>query len=294
MGREPAVARVLRAAVLRNGPQPIEHPPPRHPRCEPQQRPGEGIAGECEPGEDRDLRDRDRHRKRSRRRLGQRHEQQLQVLPSRHPEGIAPQLATPRRLGDRIAHVQVHVGLGRPELLAVVGHVAAAVGLQRNEARCPDQPRADHVVESTVAEQQPVRGLVREDAVQGECPALQDERDGPGDRVMQRECQDHHAERLSPERHDVRRVPNAVNPIELGAEVTDRTARRPEPIRREHIGERGGVGPHGGRGVGPTGRCPRVDICARHAAMLRPWIERSQGVIHRLRRAASPTQTRRR
>src|SRR3546814_17852114 len=72
---------------------------------------------------------------RSGRLAAQRAEQALQVLPARRAAGVAPQLAAEAGGGDRVAPVEVHVGLAGAELLLVVGEVPAPVGLERDERR---------------------------------------------------------------------------------------------------------------------------------------------------------------
>ncbi len=62
-----------------------------------------------------------------------------------------------------VARVQPQVRLVRPELLAVVRHVAAPVDVEGDERRVGDEPPADPVVDPAVREQQSVCGLVAQD-----------------------------------------------------------------------------------------------------------------------------------
>ena len=63
---------------------------------------------------------------------------------------------------DRVAAVERNVGLFGAELVAVMGHVTAPVEVDRCERREPQQPAAHPVVDASVAEQHPVRGLVHQ------------------------------------------------------------------------------------------------------------------------------------
>ena len=146
VGGQAAVARRGHAPVLGDGPQPVDDPPDGHPRRQPQEQVQLGPPDQREGHEHQQLAGHDAQGDRAGRAAAQRPEQGLQVLPPAHAHRVPPQLAPERRPGDGVALVEVHVGLVRPELLAVVGEVRAAVGVERHERRIGEQPPPDQVV----------------------------------------------------------------------------------------------------------------------------------------------------
>ena len=93
VGGLPAVGGADHAAVLGDGPQPVDDPPARHPRGEPQQRVELGPADGGEAGQDHDLGAEDAQGDAPGALVLQAAEQALQVLPAGDAEGVAAQLA---------------------------------------------------------------------------------------------------------------------------------------------------------------------------------------------------------
>ncbi len=170
---------------------------------------------------------------------------------------VAGELAAHRVALDRVAGVERDVRLVRPELLAVVRHVAAAVEVDRREHRVAEEPAADEVVDLPVAEQQPVRGLVHEDVVAADHRAHREEREHPDDRVVRPHRERDHAdghrvraddgERVAPRRD----APELLAP--LGHRLRDRGDPAVGPRRDEQL-----------RGPGPSSACSSGSVVATH------------------------------
>ena len=165
VGRRPPVGRRVHAAVLGDGPQSVDDPPdgeerqrPRTPGRPTRPRPrSRRRAGRPAPR-------RIFHSVRRTRGVGRAEAGELlaEQPEARAPGGVAHQLAPEARAADRVARVERDVGLVGAELLAVVRHVDAPVGVGRRERRVAEEPPADEVVGAAVGEQQPVRGLVHQ------------------------------------------------------------------------------------------------------------------------------------
>jgi hypothetical protein len=126
----------------------------------------------------------------------QRLEQPAEVLVGTVAGGVAPQLAPPRVLRDRVPGIQREVGFVGAHLVSVMGEVGPAVRQHRLVRRVGQQPPADAVVHPAVREQQPVRRFMGEDVETHVTTRHQHEGEQvrpPG--VDPRRC-DHDAERL--------------------------------------------------------------------------------------------------
>ena len=115
---------------------------------------------------------------------------------------VARELAAHGVARDRIPLVHRDVGLVRPELLAVVRHVATPVQVDRDERGVGEQPASDPVVHPAVREQQPVGGLVLEDVELHVGATHEEERENPRDRVVQPHRGHEHPDRLDPDERD--------------------------------------------------------------------------------------------
>ena len=164
-------------------------------------------------------------------------QQALEVLPARGATSVAPHLAAEARLGDRVAVVEVHVGLVRPELVLVVGEVPAAVPVERHEGRVGDQPATDGVVPALVREQELVRGLVAEDGEAGEGRAHEHEGRRVREGVTDPDGQADGDEGLQPRGDDRAGVAQVVDLAQLRSQRWHRHARGREAIRGQHVGE---------------------------------------------------------
>ena len=166
---------------------------------------------------------------------------------------------------DGVAAVVRDVGLVGPELLLVVGHVAAPVGLDRHERRVGNEPAADPVVDRLVREQEAVGGLVHQDREADHPPAAHQPGEHPADRVAPPGGEDQHADRLEPDPDHVRRVGRVGDPVQLVAELAGRAAVGAEAVGGQGVGERATPGgtwcP---AGCGPRSSVPSyrpLDMC---------------------------------
>ena len=185
----------------------------------------------------------------------------LGELPSGDTECIAGELAPHRVAGDRVAAVERDVGLVRPELLAVVRHVAAAVEVDRDHHRVRDEPTADEVVHGSACEQQAMGSFVHEDVEPADHRAHREEREEPDDRVVRPDRDANHADRHDVQPDDVERVPYRRDLAELVAPFRDRLAGWADAAVGGRGCEQGRVRQH------RCGHAPNVTVITTNAAI---------------------------
>jgi len=248
VGGGPTVRAGLEAAVLGDGPEPVDHAPLRHPRQPPQQGVDPPVpGGRPQHGPQEDLDADDRQRRAPEGRVPEGPEERGEVLPSRDTDGVPYEAARQRPAVTRVPAVEGQVRLVRPELLPVVGEVAAPVQADRRPRGIGHQPGADPVVDALVREEQLVGRLVHED---GE-PGVHGPHEQEGHQVRPPPVDPHRSaddeRHPQPHRGHGHGVAGVADAAEVGTQLGARLAVLQQSLRGEDIGTGGLVGHHGGR-----------------------------------------------
>ena len=234
--------------MLGDGAQPVDDSPHRQVRREPQH--VYVPATEHDRGSERDqLHGEDRAHSAARARVGaeQTGEQGAEQLETGLAGGVADQLAPERVALDRVIAIERHVRFVRAELLTMVGHVAAPVGIRPGEGDVAEQPATGPVVGGAVTEQQAMSGLVHQRRELGVSAAEQHEHRQPGERMTDPCRGDDEADGLDPQPGDAERVAKRGDVAELLAQLRIGAAVGPDQPAGAHRREECPVGHHRAR-----------------------------------------------